>query len=88
MRLDQRAVRDVAKGFLEENRHTWHAFGPSIQNALIDAAVMAHVRAAWSADADKPFTAAELINFRDRVVEALAAGPGRGHHRMTFKVEP
>jgi len=88
MILNDRAVVMVATQIAEGcANELWSHVTAPLQKALIDAGIMAHVTAAWSADADKAFTAADLVNFRQRVVELLAAGVGRGHRRRAFKID-
>jgi hypothetical protein len=93
LRFDGSAARDVAIALVEGDAgRIWFCVGAPIRSALIDAGIMAHVRAvrgAWSDDdADKPFTAGDLIAFRDRVVKVLAAGVARrGRMKVALKVE-
>jgi hypothetical protein len=86
VRLDDRAAKAVAEWIAGEHRGAWAYFDTLVRSALVDAGIMAHVRAARSADDDTPFTAADLTGFRDRIVALLAAGVGRGHRRIRLHV--
>lgn len=86
MRLDDRAAKVVAEWIADEHRGAWTYFDTPVRSALVDAGIMAHVRTARSADDGTPFTAADLIEFRDRIVALLAAGVGRGHRRIRLHV--
>lgn len=85
-RFSEEAVKNCAKSAIARFRATWTCFGDEIRDALLDSSIMDSVRWADSADSTFSFTASELIDFRARVVEVLAAGVfvGKTKHGLTF----
>lgn len=72
MRLGPGDAIALASRFAQTRGKLWRYFTDEIRHALVDAAVMDHVRAAWSADVTKAHTPAEIVEFRGRLVVALA----------------
>lgn len=90
MRMDAQTIKVLVKEFANSTRgRIWYSLGSDLREALIDAAIMDHVRMAAACEADKPMTATELADFRDTVKAALEAGvPRRGDCPRQFLVNP
>jgi hypothetical protein len=74
-RFSKEHVDEVARAFATDSRiHVWGMFGAEIREAIIDSAVMREMRYAEIATDTAPFTAAEIIAFRNAVMKRLAEG--------------
>ena len=59
--------------FRQGRGRVWHWVSADLREAIVDAEVMDLVRGADQADNEKPHTPAQLIEFRQRLVTALAS---------------
>lgn len=85
-RFSPEHARDVAQRFADSDRaKMWDLFGPDIQRALIDAAIMDEMRIADSADSTIMFTAAQVMQLRGQVEAHLADGVRPKHSRRPLR---
>ena len=89
MRTDKDTVRTLAREFARSRMaDAWFAFSSDVRSALLDAAIMDHVRMAAACDADKPMTPSELVEFRRDFARELHRGVPRGSAgRLRFVVD-
>ena len=74
-RFSKEHVEQVARDFAASRMiHSWGMFGSEIKHAIIDSGVMREMRYAEIATDASPFTAAEIIAFRDAITKKLAEG--------------
>lgn len=78
MRTDSGAIRELVQGFASSNVSSiWFFVDDTIRSALIDQLIMQHITLADAVGSQKPITPAELLEFRTRLVAALARGARR-----------
>lgn len=70
--LGQAEINRIAREFKAGRGRAWAWVSDGVQEALIDAEIMDQVRAAHSADAEKPITPAQLMAMRQDLALALA----------------
>ncbi len=81
--FDPKYAHAVAREFAASHEgRLFHDVGSTLRRALIDSWIVRRLREAHHADSVQTMTATEIVEFRDAVATALAAGVQPAHTRL------